>query len=171
MRGGLRLTGEDFVVEGFVARDDAGGAELVLGGLAGGGGHGREAGGVGEEGGRAGGHGFDVADFVEEAVDAVFTSSGTPPTRVAMQGTPQAMASRAARPKLSMEEGMSMRSPRGSRSCTLSCLPRKWMRFWMPCLRARCSARERSGPSPMSMSRDGTCWAMRAKTSTTSSRA
>ena len=67
-------------------------------------------------------------------------SSGTPPTRVAMAGTLQAMASRAARPKDSISLGMSMRSARGSSSLTLSCLPRKWMRSLMLCSRASRSA-------------------------------
>ena len=48
-----------------------------------------------------------------------------------------------------------MRSARGRSSLTLSCLPRKWMRSRTLSLRARYSAVERSGPSPISMSRAG----------------
>ena len=50
--------------------DDAGGAEAVLGGFAGGGGHGGEFFGVAEEGDGGGAHAIDVAD-VEEAAGLV----------------------------------------------------------------------------------------------------
>ncbi len=67
------------------------------------------------------------------AVTPSSISSGTPPTRVAMVGTLQAMASSAARPKDSSSLGMSIRSATGNNSCTRSCLPRNWTRFEDPC--------------------------------------
>ena len=62
---------DDAVVIILVERDDAGGAEVVLRGLAGGLGHGIEAACVAQQGDGRGGHGFDIADFKEQAVAAV----------------------------------------------------------------------------------------------------
>src|ERR1700679_3419285 len=82
-------------------------------------------------------------------------SSGTPPTRVAMAGTQQAMASSAARPKDSSSEGMSMRSERARSSLTFSCLPTKSTRSATPRRMARNSAAGRAGPSPIMSGRAG----------------
>ncbi len=63
----MGVGGEDLFVEAFVVGDDAGGAEAVLGGFAGGGGHGGEFVGVAEEVDGGFGHAVDVADFEEAA--------------------------------------------------------------------------------------------------------
>ena len=63
--------GDDAVVVVLVERDDAGGAEVILRGLASGLGHGFEAGLIAEEGDGGFGHGFGVAYFEEETVVAV----------------------------------------------------------------------------------------------------
>jgi hypothetical protein len=67
---------DDALVILLVEGDDAGGAEAVLGGLAGGFGHALAGGLVGEQGDGGLGHAFDVADREEAAVDAVVDELG-----------------------------------------------------------------------------------------------
>jgi hypothetical protein len=68
--------GDDAFVVVLVEGDDAGGAEVILRGLAGGAGEGFEVGGVGEECDGGVGHGFDVADREEEAVGVMLDEFG-----------------------------------------------------------------------------------------------
>ena len=76
------------------------------------------------------------------------TTSGSPPARAPITGTPVASASSALRPNDSLCVGSRKRSALASRGATASSFPRKNTRSCTPSCRASCSASMRSGPSP-----------------------
>ena len=93
-------------------------------------------------------------------------TSGRPPTRDAMTGTSHAIASSAARPKLSVADGSRNTSDADRSERTSSCSPTARTSPATP--RSRASSRPcgRSGPSPTSTSVAGTDRRIRANTST-----
>jgi anti-sigma regulatory factor (Ser/Thr protein kinase) len=145
----------DALVVLLVEGDDAGGAEVVLRGAAGGVGHGFEACGVVEERDGAGGHAVDVADFEEQAVDAVVDELGDAADAGGDGGNAAGHGFERGEAEGLHLGGHEHEVGEGRSSLTLSCLPRKWTRSAMPWRRARYSAAERSGPSPMSSRRAG----------------
>ncbi len=93
-----------------------------------------------------------------------------PPVRVARTGTPQAIASSAARPKDSLSLGRRKRSAAARRGSISARSPRKATFPATPRRRASSSALGRSGPSPTRTSRAGRRSFTFAKTRTTSMR-
>ena len=68
----MSAAGKHLMVIPLVMRDDAGGAEVILRGFAGGRAHGFKFGWVGEEMDGGGTHGFYIAGLGQNAVDAIF---------------------------------------------------------------------------------------------------
>ena len=98
----------------------------------------------------------------------IFTS-GIPPAFELITGTSQAMASNAARPKLSDSLGNMNRSPMLKISSMASCFPRNVTQSQVLNSLETFSICERSGPSPMSSNFAGISLMIWAKTAMTSS--
>ena len=91
-------------------------------------------------------------------------SSGKPPVFDEITGTSQAMASRAAKPKLSFSEGIKNKSATDKTSSIASSFPTKRTSSPRFISRLSCSIGPRSGPSPTSNSLLGICVFSFAKT-------
>ncbi len=92
-----------------------------------------------------------------------------PPAFVETTGTPEAMASRAANPKLSYSEVSRKRSPMASISSICSCLPTNCILSHIFNLRDNSSAVCLSGPSPTNNNLAGICFCTSLNICTTSS--
>ena len=116
------LTNE-FAVARLVHRDDAVGTELLPHALTGGLRDALVPRSIGEQADGALGHLVHGVRRVQEAADPVLDDLRQSPTREATTGTSHAIASSAASPKLSCEEGSRKRSLTESNGTTSSCAP------------------------------------------------